>query len=284
MTTLKTRHVPTCSTTPYFEIEPDNGKPPLLLLHGFLMSGAIWQDNISHLSQTARCIRMELFGHNRSPSPDAPESYHPDHYFECLETLRQELGYDRWSICGHSLGAALGLSYALAYPASVDAVIFTNSRSALADRRETESAPLPADFEKRLVDGGVSGLSDLCAHPNRMRYVPSHTREMLIADSNRHDPRGIARTIQFTAPHVNVRNRFHKLSCSVLLVNGTRERRFQPLKQWASSARTGMKVVDLDGGHSVNAEAAPDFNRVAAEFLKDVNQQDRTVQYREDRS
>ena len=79
MPILKTRHGPTCNPIPYFEVEPNTGKPPLLLLHGFLMSGAIWRDNISHLSHTARCISMELFGHNRSPSPDAPESYHPDH-------------------------------------------------------------------------------------------------------------------------------------------------------------------------------------------------------------
>ena len=163
-------------------------------------------------------------------------------------------------------------------------MIFTNSRSALVDRRETQSRSLPLDFEKRLVDAGVSGLSDLRAHPNRMRYLPNHTRETLIADSNRHDPRGIARTILFTAPHVNIRNRFHKLSCPVLLINGTRERRFQPLKQWASSALTKMKVVDLDGGHSVNAEAAADFNHVATEFLKDVNRQDGTAKYREAKS
>lgn len=282
MPTLKTRDVQNCDPTPHFEIEPDNGKPPLVMLHGFLMSAAIWQDNISHLNTVARCIPMELFGHNRSPSPEEATSYHPDHYFDCLESLRRELGYTSWSICGHSLGAALGLSYALAHPSSVDAVIFTNSRSALADRSETVSRPLPPDFEQQLVDAGVAGLSEIRAHPNRMRHVPNHIRDALIADSERHDPRGVAKTILFTAPHVSVRDRFHELHCPVLLINGTRERRFQPLRQWASDRLTGLNTIDLDGGHSINAEAAADFNIVASAFLRDVSRQDETAQNRED--
>jgi pimeloyl-ACP methyl ester carboxylesterase len=52
-----------------------------------------------------------------------------------------------------------------------------------------------------------------------------------------------------------------------LLVNGKRERRFQPVRDWLEQTHRNIQIVDLDGGHSVNVECPDAFNRVATAFL-----------------
>ena len=253
---------------PHFDIDPDNGLPPLLLFHGFLMSQAIWDGNLDALRGVARCIRMELFGHARSPSPVASDAYAPESYFKHLESLRTDLGYDRWMICAHSLGASLALNYSLHYPKSVAGIVFTNSRSALSDPQDFPSRP--PNLEEQLVRGGVEGLKTIPAHAQNMKYVPDKIQSALLADSLDHNPRGIAKTMLFTASKLNVRHRFHEISAPTLLINGTRERKFQPLRQWAEQSRPDLKIVDLDGGHSVNAEAPGSFNSHASQFISDL--------------
>lgn len=253
--------------TPYFDLAPENGHPPLLLMHGFQMSKAIWNDNLNGLSRFSRPIRMDLFGHGESPAPEEARFYAPEYYFACLEQQRQDLGIDQWLVCGHSLGASLALSYALAYPSSVKAVLFTNSRAALSPPEEFAPENRPPDMEMQILSGGVEGLKLLPSHALHMKHVTDNVKQALMADSEILSPRGVARTVFHTSPHVNVRHRLKELACPALLINGRFERRFQPLRTWVAEAVPDLMIKDVDAGHSPNAELPDLFNNIAKEFF-----------------
>ena len=53
----------------------------------------------------------------------------------------------------------------------------------------------------------------------------------------------------------------------VLLANGVFERPFQREVAKLRARYPALEVVDLEGGHSVNIEAAADFNAALLEFL-----------------
>ena len=55
-----------------------------------------------------------------------------------------------------------------------------------------------------------------------------------------------------------------------LLVNGRWESRFQPDRDFAARTIPGIRVVDLEAGHSVNIEAAPGFEEALLAFATDV--------------
>ena len=55
-----------------------------------------------------------------------------------------------------------------------------------------------------------------------------------------------------------------------LLVNGIWEKKFQPMRDEAVRLLAGLKIVDLDGGHSVNMEAAEGFNAAVRDFVAGV--------------
>jgi len=51
------------------------------------------------------------------------------------------------------------------------------------------------------------------------------------------------------------------------MVNGLQENGFQPLLEGIKLLLQSLKVVDLDGGHSINIEAALSFNEVVKHFM-----------------
>ena len=70
-----------------------------------------------------------------------------------------------------------------------------------------------------------------------------------------------------TSPSLSIADRLAEIRVPTLLVNGTWEKRFQPMRERAAKLIPGVTVVDLPAGHSVNVEAAVGFDRAVTEFV-----------------
>ena len=246
------------------------GRPPLLLVHGFLSSRNHWQPNAA-LSQSFRCIRVELPGHGLSPAPDNPDAYHPDALVRSLDNVRRDMGIDRWFICGASFGAGLTLRYALTYSDRVIAQSFTNANAAL--RAEWSGEMLTA-HEQRIDDlsqHGCAALRRFPYHPAYARRFPADLRATLAADADGCNVTAILHLMRRAMTRLSVMDRFARTLPPTLLVNGTRERSFQPTRDRATAALPNMTVADLDGGHSVNIEAPAAFDAALVHFFNSVD-------------
>lgn len=242
----------------------------MLLVHGFLSSRSQWLPNLESLSQVARPVVVELFGHGRSPSPEEPAAYTPANYVVEFERIREELDADRWLVCGQSLGAALSLWYVLDCPERVIGHVFTNSMSALAEDgwRERVRPGLEAQA-RRLAEGGRGVLDQHPLSPLRNRRLSPELREAFSADAELLDPAGIARTGLFTVPESSVRARVGMNSVPTLLAVGEREKQFAPYRQFAESCMPMLSVAAIDAGHAPNLDAAEIFNEAVVAFVRE---------------
>lgn len=251
----------------YYDVHTGHG-PYLLLVHGFLSSRAQWAPNIAALARVTRPVVVELLGHGRSPAPDDPAAYHPEAYVAAFEQLRQQLGAERWLLCGQSLGAALTMRYALTYPERVMAQVFTNSSAALADAAWTQARRASAlEQAEEVESAGHAALEKLRVHPVHARRLPADIHAALLADARLHTPRGIANTLRHTTPNAPVRERLAELRVPTLLVCGEREKRFETNRYYAEQAIPGLQVVGTPAGHAVNIEAAEAFNTAVGHFV-----------------
>jgi pimeloyl-ACP methyl ester carboxylesterase len=95
-------------------IEQGEGDP-LILVHGFCESKAIWKDFIPTLSRRFRVIALDLGGFGDSadflPKPAKVETL-----AEQVNDLWLQLGIDRAVMIGHSLGGYVSLAFAEKYP------------------------------------------------------------------------------------------------------------------------------------------------------------------------
>lgn len=254
-------------TLPYFEVHDGGKGPHLMLLHGFLSSRGQWRPNLVGLQAFCRPVLVELLGHGRSPAPDDPAAYTVDSYLAAFEDIRRRVGAERWFVCGQSFGAGLVVQYALRHPERVPGLIITNSLSAMTPKGDPEREAQQQARVDAIRASGREGLESIRIHPRHAKRLPEDAKRELVEDAARISLDGVVHSWQTTSPHLSVVHLLEHVPMPALLVNGRHEKRFQPMRDEAARLLPSMKVVDLDGGHSVNMEASEGFNDAVREFI-----------------
>lgn len=257
--------------TPYYEVHDGGHGPYMLMVHGFLSSRVQWKINLPALKAITRPVLLELLGHGRSPAPVEPEAYRVDSYIATFEAIREKLGAERWIVCGQSFGAGLATQYALEHPERVMGLIITNSISAFTPKGDPEREAAQKERADSIMAGGKAALQELRIHPRHAKRFPEDIKTEMVADADRIAPEGILRSIALTSPSLSIADRLDQIKVPTLLVNGSWEKRFQPMRDHAGRTIPNVRVVDLPAGHSVNIEAATGFDEAVAAFVAEVS-------------
>jgi len=100
-----------------------SGKPdgePLILLHGGGATSTVWFANVEDLSQTHRLYAVDIIGTaGRSINSGRPVDTHP-RLMDWLDGLFGALNLEKASLCGHSYGGWIALTYSLHAPHRVN--------------------------------------------------------------------------------------------------------------------------------------------------------------------
>ena len=91
----------------------------LVLVHGWMGSGALWNLMTPWLSERFRVIVPDLPGHADSDIPDG-FLFTLDGFAGFIEGLRLALDVPRVNLAGHSMGGSICIHYAARYPQGVD--------------------------------------------------------------------------------------------------------------------------------------------------------------------
>lgn len=190
--------------------------------------------------------------------PDDPALLHPLAYVEQFEKIRTEIGAKRWYLIGQSFGAGLTLRYALEQPDVLFGQAFCNSNSAL----EQVDATQKTERAKKISDVLLSGrpLTELPIHPLNAKRLPEPVVTALVKDAELLQSDAMLRCLQQTRAYLSVRDEFSALEVPTLIINGVWEKSFQATVDFARSQLAALKVVELEGGHAINAEQPLGFN------------------------
>lgn len=102
-------------------IDEGAGEHTLILVHGLASNAGFWRYNIAALSQEYRVIAVDLPGYGRSAKGDYAYGIH--YYADQIRALMDELGLEKAIFAGHSMGGQIGITFALAYPDRLDALV-----------------------------------------------------------------------------------------------------------------------------------------------------------------
>ncbi|MBN2028266.1 MAG: alpha/beta hydrolase [Actinobacteria bacterium] len=102
------------------------GGEPLLFLHGWIGSGALWNLMAPWLSERFRVIVPDLPGHGDSGIP-AGFSFDLDAFSRFIEEMRTELELPSLTLVGHSMGGSISMYYAGRYPGGVERLVLIDS-------------------------------------------------------------------------------------------------------------------------------------------------------------
>jgi len=96
--------------------------PPLLLLHGYPQTHAMWHRIAPALAEDFTVVLTDLRGYGASSKPDSL----PDHWSYTKRAMAGDqvavmhaLGFDRFAVCGHDRGGRVGYRMAIDHPERV---------------------------------------------------------------------------------------------------------------------------------------------------------------------
>ena len=100
---------------------PDDGAP-LVLLHGYMATSAMWAPNIAAFSKDHRVYAVDVMGQPGRSIPEEPVRDSAD-YVEWLTAVLDGLHLRRVALLGMSFGGWLALTYAVAAPGRVERLV-----------------------------------------------------------------------------------------------------------------------------------------------------------------
>ncbi|NJM35968.1 MAG: alpha/beta hydrolase [Rhodomicrobium sp.] len=105
--------------------EGPEGAPPLVLVHGFIVSLESWDGWAKALSEDYRVIRYDLRGHGLT-GPDPQKRYAPVERAEFVGDVMDALGVESAYIAGNSLGGLAAWRFAAMHPERVRGLVLVS--------------------------------------------------------------------------------------------------------------------------------------------------------------
>lgn len=103
------------------------GNPPLLLLHGFLVSHASFDDVIEPFARHFHVIAPDLIGFGESEKPSAARyAYGIDAFAESVADVVAAFDIGRTSVIGHGMGGAVALTLAARHAELVSRLVLVD--------------------------------------------------------------------------------------------------------------------------------------------------------------
>jgi len=144
--------------------------PPILFLHGLLMSPDMWRACLDGTPLERRALLVSQPGHAGSAPP--PSAFSMPDWASWIEAIRQALGIERFDCVGHSMGGMAAAAYAVAFPGRVRRLVIVSSDLTAAGWLERAMMGFSAgmierwsDRDARRVMGSLFGRSYLQSRP-----------------------------------------------------------------------------------------------------------------------
>lgn len=250
-------------TTLYYET---TGKgPPLVLIHGGLLSSTEWDEQFSAFAEHYYVIRYDGCGYGRSAARRLPFS-HVEDLYQLLRFLKVE----QTSLIGGSMGGAIAIDFALERPNMVNTLVLVGPGLG--------GWPYSPAFAQRMyqivlatVAEGPEKGADLLLNVPYIIPAPDNSaarqRFRTLFMENFHGflaPWYLARPLNPPALQ-----RLSELRVPVLLVVGQQEdqENLAVVDTLAAKITNAQKIVIPNAGHLPQMEKPGEFNRFVLDFL-----------------
>jgi pimeloyl-ACP methyl ester carboxylesterase len=237
--------------------------PPLLLVHGLMVTGEMFEPLIEHLAARHRVIVPDLRGHGRSRG--LPPPYTVAQLASDLARLLDHLGIDSTAVLGYSQGGAIVQQLALDYPKRCSRLVlvctYAFNMATFRERLEGHLTPLLIHVlgMRRLAKLVVSqGLKQL--GKERAGFLAG-----LIADQD-----GTLMVSAWRgAMAFDSRRRLTEIGCPTLVVAGSNDQAVPTHHaKMLHDGITGSQLVIIDGAdHALIWTHSDELVQVTDEFL-----------------
>ena len=257
--------------------------PPLLLLHGYPQTGAMWHAVAPALAEDRTVVVPDLRGYGASSKPQTTEDHEPYSkraMARDMVAVMAELGFDSFDLAGHDRGARVSYRLALDHPGSVTRVaildvIPTSEMYARTTRAQALAMwhwfflPQPYDLPERLLAGDPEGFyfrgREDAFHPEALAEYQTALRDPAVIHTICEDYRAGA-TFDRELDEADKGHR--RITCPLLALWGTTGSvaRLDVLSVWREWA-VDVRGSAIESGHHIPEDAPEATIAALREFL-----------------
>src|SRR5512135_434393 len=236
---------------------------PLLLVHGLMVTGEMFEPVIGHFATRHRVIVPDLRGHGRSRG--LPPPYTATQLASDLARLLDHLGIDATAVLGYSQGGVIAQQLALDHPGLCNRLVlpctFAFNMVTLSERLEGHLTPLLIQVL------GLRRLAKLSVSQG-LKQIGRKRGDWLAGLIENQDPKLMVSAWRETMAF-DSRRRLVEIRCPTLIIAGSNDQAV-PLHhaQMLHNGIAGSRLVIVDGAdHALIFTHSDEFLRVTDEFL-----------------
>jgi pimeloyl-ACP methyl ester carboxylesterase len=259
-------------------VEEAGSGEPVLFVHEFAGDHRSWEPQVRALSRRHRCITYAARGYPPSEVPEDPAAYSQERAADDAAAVLDGLGIERAHVVGISMGGFCALHLGLRHPERARSLVVAGTgygaqpERQAAFRRESE---LIADTIE--ADGMAAFAERYAVGPARVQFQAKDPRGWaeFAAQLAEHSEPGSAltmRRVQARRPSLyDLRDALAALAMPVLLIVGDEDEGcLEPALMLKRAIATAGLAILPRTGHACNLEEPALFNRLAGDFLAQV--------------
>jgi esterase len=275
--TYTDREIRVRDVTLHYQEWGDASLPTVLMLHGFGVSGHMFDEFAARAQGMYHLVAVDQRGHGDSDwAPDG--DYSRDAFIADVEALRQALELESFLLMGHSMGGLNAATYTAKYPARVQSLVLVDvgpeaAKEGVDNIMRFTQAPAELEFEQ-FVENAMrfntrrtrENIEERMRH--RLKQLPSGKWTWKFDNRFRDKESGLR--IGSEATNEEVWGLFKSIRCPVLLVRGEQSDVLsQEVAERCAAELTNCKLVVVPGaGHSVPGDNPDGFTEPVLEFLE----------------
>ena len=238
----------------------------VVLLHGYPFNRTMWREQAEALSADYKVIAPDLRGHGET---EATKDATMDEMAHDVAALLDELGVERASICGLSMGGYVTFSFYRLFPQRVQSLILADTRPQ-ADTEETVRAR--HEQAQKISEEGMKAVADSLLQkvlaPATIRErgeIVNRVREMILGTK----PAGAVAALRGMAKRKDHSYLLERILAPSLVIVGSHDQITPP--EVAEKMRRDIPGSHLEiiesAGHLSNIENPNQFNDAVKKFL-----------------
>lgn len=264
----------------YQEWGPDDA-PVILALHGFGVSGHMFDEFGQRAADRFRLLNLDQRGHGDSQwAPDG--DYTRESFVADVEAVRAALGLERFILMGHSMGGLNAVEYTYRHPERVSALVLVDvgpeaAREGVDNIMRFTRGPDELDFDEFVANAmrfNTRRTEENIRERMRHRLKPLENGKWTWKFDKRFREGEGAVRVGSEVGSDELWQRFRELAPPVLLLRGEQSDILsqEVAERVVAEMGAGRLVVVPAAGHSVPGDNPDDFTAAVTAFLDDVEE------------
>ena len=253
------------------QYQDDSNKPTLVLLHGFMGSGELFQDLVESLTSFSNPVTIDLLGHGRTEGAELHYRFSAQEQIADLAKLIGEQLSSPVFLYGYSMGARMALQLSLYRPDLIQGLVLESGTFGIEGETERQARQaLDASRADQIMGNFESFLEDWATKPlfQSSATIENLDKISLIQKSQKNTWMANSLLGFGTGTMPCIRQELKKLICPVQLIVGEQDSKFIRINQTMNKEiqESTLSIVE-NANHRVHFDQPKRCTEIIKSFI-----------------